>query len=290
VNQPLVLDIDGSLRGLEDTQTIELTDWQEAIRFGCSWSTWRSFCSVLNDRLPDSYGPVCMGSGDFHHISHLLLDRICHREPFDVVVLDNHPDNMRFPFGIHCGSWVVHAAKLPHIRCVHILGITSPDVSWRHAWENHLWPIAHGKIRYWTTGVNVQWIKSFGLAGKIASFENAQMLIEQFIAEREKHIPDAVYLSIDKDVFSTHVVQTNWDQGCFNLDNVRQLIEALKGKLIGSDITGEVSVHHFQSSWKRWLSSMDGQPTIPAEALAKWQTQHTAVNRQLLMWLQDVRT
>ena len=116
------------------------------------------------------------------------------------------------------------------------------------------------------------------------------MLIEQFIAEREKNIPDAVYLSIDKDVFSTHVVRTNWDQGCFELDHVRQLIEALKGKLVGSDITGEVSVHHFHTSWKRWLSAMDGQPMIPDEALAKWQTQQTTVNRQLLTWIQGVGT
>ena len=288
MNQPIVLDIDGSLHGLEDTQTIDLSDWQEAIRFGCSWSTWKCFRSLLNERLPASYGPVCMGSGDFHHISHLLLDRIYHSEPFDVVVLDNHPDNMRFPFGIHCGSWVVHAARLPQIRCVYILGITSADVSWRHAWENHLLPIAQGRIRYWTTGVNVQWVNAFGLAKSIASFKNVQVLINQFIAEREKHIPGAVYLSIDKDVFSTNVVRTNWDQGCFDLDNVRQLIQAFKGKLIGSDITGEVSVHHFRTSWKRWLSAMDRQPTISAEALAKWQTQQTAVNRQLLTWLKDV--
>ena len=288
MNQPIVLDIDGSLRGLEDTQTIDLSNWQEAIRFGCSWSTWKCFRSFLNERLPASYGPVFMGSGDFHHISHLLLNRICHSEPFDVVVLDNHPDNMRFPFGIHCGSWVVHAARLPQIRCVHILGITSADVSLRHAWENHLLPIVQGKIRYWTTGVNVQWGNSFGLAKKIASFENVQMLIDQFIAERKKNIPGAIYLSIDKDVFSTNIVQTNWDQGCLDLDNVRRLIETFKGKLIGCDITGEVSVHHFQTSWKRWLSAMDRQPTIPAAALAKWQTQQTAVNRQLLTWLKDV--
>ena len=288
MNQPIVLDIDGSLHGLEDTHTIDLSDWQEAIRFGCSWSTWKCFRSFLKERLPASYGPVCMGSGDFHHISHLLLDRICHSEPFDVVVLDNHPDNMRFPFGIHCGSWVVHAARLPQIRCVHILGITSADVSWRHAWENHLLPIAQGRIRYWTTGVNVQWVNAFGLAKSIASFTNVQVLINEFIAEREKHIPGAVYLSIDKDVFSTNVVRTNWDQGCFDLDNVHQLIQAFKGKLIGCDITGEVSVYHFQTSWKRWLSAMDRQPTISAEALAKWQTQHTAVNRQLLTWLKEV--
>ena len=285
MNQPIALDIDGSLQGLEGMQTIELSEWQEAIRFGCSWSTWKRFRSFLNERLPDRYGPVYMGSGDFHHISHLLLDRISHGEQFDVVVLDNHPDNMRFPFGIHCGSWVFHAARLPKIRCVHVLGITSDDVSWRHALENHLLPIFQGKIRYWTTGVNTHWVNSFGLTKRIKSFRSAQVLIDQFIAEREIHIPGAVYLSIDKDVFATNVVRTNWDQGCFNLDNARQLIELFRGKLIGSDITGEVSVHHYQTSWKRWLSALDRQPSIPVETLAEWKTQQTAVNRQLLNWL-----
>lgn len=289
MTQAIVLDIDGSLHGLEGTQTVGLVDWQEAIRFGCSWSTWKSFRKVLTKRLPDRYGPVCMGSGDFHHISHLLIDRVCHSEPFDVVVLDNHPDNMRFPFGIHCGSWVAHAARLPQVRCVHVIGITSTDVSWQHAWENHLLPIFQGKIRYWTAGVNAQWANHFGLHKRISSFRNAQMLIDQFIAEREKNIPGSVYLSIDKDVFSIDVARTNWDQGCFDLDNVRQLIEVFKGKLIGSDITGEVSVHQYQTAWKRWLSALDRQPPIPAEFLTQWQTEQTAINRQLLTWLESVR-
>lgn len=285
MSQPIVLNIDGSLQELEGTQTIEMSDWQEAIRFGCSWSTWNRFRIFLNERLPNSYGPVCMGSGDFHHISHLLLDRISSSAPFDVVVLDNHPDNMRFPFGIHCGSWIVHAARLAQIRCIYVLGITSADVSFWHAFENHLLPIFRGKIHYWTTGVDTRWAHSFGLAKRIASFRNAGALIEQFIGEQDKHIPGAVYVSIDKDVFATNVVRTNWDQGCFSLDNVRRLIDAFKGKLIGSDISGEVSVYHYQTSWKRWLSALDRQLAIPTGELAEWQSQQTAVNRQLLNWL-----
>ena len=136
--------------------------------------------------------------------------------------------------------------------------------------------------------MNTRWVNPFGLAKRIASFRNAQALIDQFIAEREIHIPGDVYLSIDKDVFATNVVRTNWDQGCFNLDNVRQLIELFKGRLIGSDITGEVSVHHYQTSWKSWLSALDRQPSIPAEALVEWRTQQSAVNRQLLNWLTAV--
>lgn len=285
MSRPIVLMIDGSLQGLEGARMIELSDWHEAIRFGCSWSTWSRFKAALWERLPESHGTVCLGSGDFHHISHILLERMSHSEPFDVVVLDNHPDNMRFPFGIHCGSWVVHAARLPQIRRIHVLGITSIDVNWRHALENHLLPIFRGKIRYWTTGVDTGWSRVVGLAKSISSFGNAGTLIERFIAERDNQVPGAVYVSIDKDVFATSVVRTNWDQGCFTLDHVRRLIEALNGKVIGSDISGEVSVHHYQTLWKRWLSALDRQPAIPADALAEWQSQQMSVDRHLLDWL-----
>jgi hypothetical protein len=287
VSRPLVLDIDASLHGLDNAIVADLADWQEAIRFGCPWSTWNRFRSRLSEQMPDDHGTVCMGSGDFHHISHLLLERLPEHAPFDVVVLDNHPDNMRFPFGIHCGSWVLHAARLPQVRCIHVLGISSPDVGWRHAWENHLIPIFRGKVRYWTLGVDTRWAKLPGLSKGFRSFTEARTLVASFVEALRENIPGAAYLSIDKDVFAPAVAHTNWDQGHFDLDNARQLIEALAGKLIGSDITGEVSVHHYQTPWKRWLSAVDEQPAVPVDTLAQWQAQQMAVNRQLLDWIES---
>jgi hypothetical protein len=287
VKRTLVLDIDASLRGLDHSTVLDLADWQEAIRFGCSWSTWKRFRNRLNELMPSDYGTVCMGSGDFHHISHLLLERLPHQAPFDVVVLDNHPDNMRFPFGIHCGSWVVHAARLPQVRRIHVLGIGSPDVGWRHAWENHLLPIFRGKVRYWTVGVDTRWARLPGLTKGFRSFSESGALVAAFIKTVQENIPGAAYLSIDKDVFAPEVARTNWDQGQFNLDNARQLIEALAGKLIGSDITGEVSNHHYQTRWKRWLSAVDEQPAVPVDTLALWQAQQMAVNHQLLDWIES---
>ena len=287
MSRTLVLDVDASLHSLGNADAIDLTDWQEAIRFGCSWSTWKRFRTRLNELMPGDYGTVCMGSGDFHHISHLLLERLPQQTAFDVVVLDNHPDNMRFPFGIHCGSWVVHAARLPQVRCIHVLGISSPDVSWRHAWENHLLPIFRGKVRYWTVGVDTRWANLPGLVKGFRSFPGTRALVAGFVEALRENIPGAAYLSIDKDVFAPEVARTNWDQGRFDLDNARQLIEALAGKLIGSDITGEISVHHYQTRWKRWLSAVDEQPAVPVDTLALWQAQQMAVNHQLLDWIES---
>jgi hypothetical protein len=174
---------------------------------------------------------------------------------------------------------------LPQVRRVHVLGITSPDVGWRHAWENHWSPIFRGKLCYWTLGVDTRWARPLGLGKGFCSFASAGALVDAFVAGLAANIPGAAYLSIDKDVLSPEVARTNWDQGCLDLDKVRQIIEAFSGKLIGSDITGEISVHHYETRWKRWLSAVDEQPAIHPAELAAWQAQQMHVNRQLLAWL-----
>jgi hypothetical protein len=281
MNQPLVLDFDGSLDELTGVQVLPLADWQEAIRFGCGKKTWRMLQQTIESKMPLEYGTVLMGSGDFHHLSHLLIGRLGGRQAFDVVVCDNHPDNMRFPFGIHCGSWVRHVAALPQVRAVHVVGITSGDAGWRHAWENYLWPLYAGKVRYWTLGVDTRWARVVGLGDRISSFASRQDLIAQLTAMlRTANFP--TYLSIDKDVLDPSVVRTNWDQGCLSLEDIEQIIATLAGRLVGSDITGEISIHHYTTRWKRWLSAMDDQPTVNPADLLRWRQQQAEVNHRLL--------
>lgn len=285
MTQSLVLDMDDSLRGLDHAARLDLRVWQEPIRFGCSMATWQRLRQHLAANLPRSHGTVFLGSGDFHHLSHLLIERLPRGEPFDVVVFDNHPDNMRFPFGIHCGSWVRHVARLPLVRCVHVLGITSADVALSHAWENYWLPILRGKVRYWTTGVDTRWANKLGLGQAIRSFVDAPALIAGFLGELSNNVPAAAYLSVDKDVLSAEVARTNWDQGCFSLDDIRQVISGLSGKIIGSDVTGEISLHQYTTPWKRWLSALDQQSAVSPSHLAQWQAGHQAVNEHLLEWL-----
>lgn len=282
--KPLVLDFDGSLHGMLGVETVALTEWQEAVRFGCGNSTWRRLEACLQAGLPDEYGTVLVGSGDYHHLTHLLLKRLKRPNPVDVVVFDNHPDNMRFPFGIHCGSWVRHAAALSVVRSIHVLGIGSQDVGWRHAWENYLSPLHAGRVHYWTIGVDTGWARALGLGGSFHGFASPAALIAAFVAWlAQDRTP--VYLSIDKDVLAPEVARTNWDQGCLALEDIRQVIGALSGRLIGSDITGEISIHRYRTYWKRWLSALDDQPAVAHEALAAWQRQQMDVNYRLLDWI-----
>jgi len=276
---PVILNFDGSQGAVAGATEIPLQDWQDSIRFGCSLKTFQSLASLLQERLPAEYGTVLLGSGDFHHLTWPLVQQCRARGPFQVVLFDNHPDNMRFPFGIHCGSWVRKVALLPYVSHVHVLGVTSPDISLASAWQQYWLPLLKGKVTYWCTDVDVRWASWCGLKDAFRRYNNPDELIDGFIASQPA-MP--TYLTIDKDVLSPEAVATNWDQGRMLESHLTRVIRSLKGNIIGSDITGDVSSWQYSAWWKRKLSALDGQSGIPAERLQQWQQDQQALNARLL--------
>jgi hypothetical protein len=275
--RPLILDFDGSVQGLSDTDSIPLSHRQESIRFGCSMGTLRA----LGEELPAVPPVVFLGSGDYHHVSYLLIEGLRARgTPVQVVIFDNHPDNMRYPFGIHCGSWVSHVSRLPFVTRIHVLGITSSDVEGLHVWENHLRPLHSGRVRYWCIGRNLRAMRRLGIRHS-DSFQSAGDLLDRF-AEESRTWKEPVYLSIDKDVLAPTVVQTNWDQGVMTMEDLEQGIDMISNLVVASDVTGDVSSYRYISRWKRILTWLDRQPEVPEDLLSKWQEQHRAVNQRLL--------
>jgi hypothetical protein len=283
--KPLVLDFDRSAGAIAGASFIDLAEWQEEIRFGCTLKTFNKLRVVLDASLPAEYGTVLLGSGDYHHLSWPLIERCKDRGPFQVVLFDNHPDNMRFPFGVHCGSWVRKVAMLPYVSHVHVLGITSGDIGLAHAWENYWRPLMAGKLTYWSMDVDVSWARYVGLGSAFRSFPDPDTLIAEFLATQKE--AGATYLTIDKDVLAEEAVQTNWDQGCMLEPHLLSVIEALRGKIIGSDITGEVSSWQYVTKWKKHLSAMDGQDDIPQEKLDAWQVEQQVLNQRLLAAITD---
>ncbi len=290
VAPPVVLDLDRSVGALPGELRIDLSAWQEGVRFGCGLPRMRRFAGALDACLPpfDRHGTVFIGSGDFHHVSAPLVRRCLRAGGFDaarplrLVVLDNHPDNMRFPFGVHCGSWVRRVALMPEISQVIVAGITSPDIGAGHAWENYLRPLASGKLCYWSSGVDTAWGRRLGLGRAFRGFGSVAELATTLAATLAAD-PRPTYLSIDKDVFAPEVVRTNWDQGRLDERQALAVVAALRGQLAGSDVTGDVSSYRYRTAWKRWLSAGDGQDTvIDAATLRQWQFGQAALNRRLL--------
>jgi hypothetical protein len=282
---PLILDFDGSVLPLDAGETrIALEDRQEAIRFGCSRHVFARLENHLRERLPDRYGCAFTGSGDFHHLTLFLLREAARRspspEPLDLIVCDNHPDNMRYPFGLHCGSWVSHAADMPFIRQVHVLGIRSPDITLPHAWENRLTPFFRRKLTYWSINRRAGWLGLIGRSAFCRAFPSADALIDAFLPTAAAS--SRAYLSLDKDVLSPAVVRTNWDQGAFTEAHLAALAGALRGKLVGADVCGDVSGYVYASAFKRFLSRLDGQRSPTPEQIRSWREAHRAVNLRLL--------
>src|SRR5947209_11698054 len=177
MTRPLILDFDNSVHAISGAERIALGDRQEAIRFGCSMAALRA----LGEDLPAAPPMVLLGSGDYHHVSYLLIERLRVRgTPVQVVVFDNHPDNMRYPFGIHCGSWVAHAARLPHVARIEVAGITSADVSGAHAIENRLRPLRSGKVRYWCIGRDLRALQRLG-ARRLRSFDSVDAMLDALL-------------------------------------------------------------------------------------------------------------
>ncbi|MBS0200599.1 MAG: arginase family protein [Proteobacteria bacterium] len=277
---PLILDLDGSVRDIGAAERVPLQDWQERLRFSCSRKELRRFGEHIAPALAQPHGMVLLGSGDFHHLSLPLIEHQARQQRLRVVVLDNHPDNMRFLFGVHCGSWVGRAANLPGVVDVHVLGIFSADAGSAHAWENQLGALRSGRVHYWCVDVDTSWAAKRGVT-TLHSFASPEQLLAEFIpAMANDQTP--VYFSIDKDVFAPEVVRTNWDQGRFLLDDALAVISALKPRIVASDITGEVSIHRYRSLFKRLLSWLDDQPQPSMVEIDAWQSEQAAVNRALI--------
>ena len=284
VKPPLILDFDASVAPLGAGEIrLPLGAWQEAIRFGCFWRDFHRLEDHLRLALPREYGCVFTGSGDFHHLSLFLLRELS-RSPdhgrFDLIVLDQHPDNMRYPFGLHCGSWISHAAALRCVRHVHVLGIGSADITALHAWENRLAPFLRRRLTYWSIARRAGWLRLIGRGDYSRAFSTADALVEAFLPIITASA--RVYFSVDKDVFSPEFVRTNWDQGVFTGEHLRALATACRGKLSGADVCGDVSGYVYAGRFKRFLSRLDGQrPPGPEETLRE-REKHRAVNIRLL--------
>jgi len=281
MNAPVILDFDRSVSPLPEVRSIPLGDWQERLRYGCSLKALNEIAPLLDRAGIGLPSLTFLGSGDFHHLSYLLIRRLRARGPFQVIVFDNHPDAMRYPWGIHCGSWVHHVCRLPFVTRVTVIGITSQDIGWGHLWENDLRSLYSGKLFYISLSPVTRLARLIGLSA-IEEFKEDPARLPRFIAEELfKRDPGPVYLSIDKDVLSPSVVQTNWDQGILKEEALFEALKVIKPRLIAGDVTGEISFHAYRKWWKRLLSRWDGQSPLQPPDLDRLQQTQQAFNRKL---------
>jgi hypothetical protein len=289
-----IVDLDGSLTPQADlfagarAEWVPAGEWGPRIRLACNFAAFDRFRGWLCEALPQ--GDPCVtfyGSGDFHHVTLALLDRI--REPFNLLVLDKHPDWMRgVPF-LHCGTWLWHALRSPYLgRVFHCGGETDFDnvYRWLAPWPE----IAAGRVvilparRRFAVGrwrrIKVQPLISDG----IPPVEVLRSALEPHQDELRRH---PLYVSVDKDVLTAQDAAVNWDPGLLALDQAVDILEAFvtaaEGRLVGGDVLGDWSPVRLGHRLNRLCSRLDHpSPQLdPSDAACLNRRANAAVLRAL---------
>lgn len=272
----LALDLDGSLAHQKKLkpdldQYLDLQFLENDLRL---WGSKRGIAE-LRSRLKEmraSYpGPwlTYLGSGDFHHLTLLLLESFpVDREETHLVLIDNHPDWYTHWPKYHCGNWISSALRLPWLKSVTMIGQNSSDlygrsffgVPYRDFVEGriHIYPYERKKICVpfrWDSSVRGAKESATHWYGTEIRFETVNeygaSAIFQKVAEQLKG--KKVYLSLDKDAFCKQDALTDWDQGKLTLQEVLEGIQILKQKCqwAGADICGEKAAGELQGLIKR---------------------------------------
>ncbi len=289
-----VLDLDGSLTaksGLfpqEAAQWVPARLWGPQIRLACTMGTFESFRRWLDGALEiGDPGITLYGSGDFHHVSLALLKRL--RGPFNLLVLDKHPDWMRgIPF-LHCGTWLRHALRLPNLKCVfHCGGELDFDNSyrWLAPWREIqagrvvVFPAQRQFVRGRWAGITVH-----PLLSEDVSLPSALNDALSLFREELSRLP--LYISIDKDVLCAEDAAVNWDSGLLRLPQAVTIVEtflaASRGRLAGADVLGDWSPIEL-GHWLNRLCDRLDHPSPkhdPDEAATRNQRANTAIVQAL---------
>ena len=161
----------------------------------------------INRRLAPEAGERMrfIDSGDYHYVTRILAAR--EREPFSLVLVDNHPDDQRPAFGgvLSCGSWVLEMQEgCPMLEEVWTLG---PEHRIRNG-----------------AGTVDRRLES-DISDCLSALEGKR-----------------IYLSIDKDVLRWEEARTDWTQGSYSLELLKGWLDRLlRLDVVAVDVCGELS-------------------------------------------------
>ena len=289
-----ILDLDDSLAPQADllaragAEWVPAQEWGGRIRLACSFGTFDRFQRWLGDSLPNGVPDVTLyGSGDFHHVTLALLGRI--RGPFNLLVLDKHPDWMRgIPF-LHCGTWLWHALRLPGLRRAFLCG-GEADFDNTYRWLAPWSEILGGRVvvfparRRFVHGGWAEVPVRPLLADGNSPAESLRDALKPYRDELRRY---PLYVSIDKDVLTPEDAAVNWDSGVLRLTEavttVETFLAATGGSLAGADVLGDWSPIRLGHWLNRLCDRLDHPSPVhnPREAAERNRRANAALLRAL---------
>lgn len=207
-----------------------------------------------------------IGSGDFHHVTALLLAAALqhHAEPVTLIHVDNHPDWVHFEKGMHCGSWINNPIEHPQVQKIITIGVCSDDLRLPEPKKANLALLSRGLLELYPYDHPPSRVSndygagaSFEQVGGELHWKTIRSLGEQNFAGHllSRIKTEKVYLTIDKDVLARDDAVTNWDQGCMRLPYLLSLIGniAKHHRLVGADVIGDYSKPRYSGSLRTQL-------------------------------------
>lgn len=300
--QARIINLDGSIvdqaaliERLAPT-VLDLTHWGPHLRMACRFGAFRRFERELHNRMPaardETPAITFLGSGDFHHVTLALLRQLS--KPFNLLVIDKHPDWMRGIPVLHCGTWLRHALRLGSLQKVfHVGGDLDFDNLWRllAPWQD----LRSGRItvvpahRHFRGGWNSVPHRPLMRPGDSGSVSDA--LDEALHARRRDLKRWPLYISLDKDAMSAGDATVNWDSGSLGFAEVCEILDwfgtASDGRLAGMDVVGDWSPVRMAPGL-RTLCHWTEHPTLtvdPAAAARHNGKMNEAIVEQMQEWM-----
>lgn len=172
-------------------------------------------CADINERM-DLNGVTESGihfidNGNYHYLSYMFTRRI--RYPYELLVIDNHPDMKEPVFGpiLSCGGWVKNTLEADeNLKMVYLCGVKDELITDDIIGDERVSVLKRADG------------SDFG-AGLVCHASG---------------LP--IYISVDKDVLSKKHYMTNWDQGIMSAEQLICILKKISEsrKVIGMDICG----------------------------------------------------
>ena len=270
-------------------EIIDLRDIGPNVRFWLNDKDRREIIKRIRGSRADAV--TFLGSGDFHHITDMLIREFS--EPVSVIAFDLHPDWSILPPWLSCGSWVRHTVKDRNVlKCILIgtgcnaLSFSIQGGDFKSLRDNRveIYPYSHEQSAVFFRNIppNISMeTERYPFFTKIHWDELKNKNLTEFFLHILGHLPaKKVYVTIDKDCLTAADALTNWEEGKLPLDDLLLMLRIIKENLdvVGMDIVGEYSPIHVNGALKKIASYLNHPAKTPAKDLSE--SPITAVNEK----------
>jgi arginase family enzyme len=250
----LHLDLDGAWPAdALPIRTVDLRSWGPRLRYITSEKEMRAFARELPAEPARFF---LYGSGDFHHVSAVLVRRAQElaQRPSRVVCFDNHPDWDIRPPRWGCGTWVNRAMESAEVERVSVWGCGNFEMDLPHRWFRNRAALRAGRLEIYPWSQRQSAASARRFSG--VSRENWRSAFERFASEQRGA---QLYVTVDMDCLQSSDARTDWEAGLFSAEDIAWAIGRLRqaATIVAGDVCGATSPAVYARRFQRFAGWWD---------------------------------